>query len=549
MRIKKTFPKLWRHLSPEELNDILDKIFGGHNTDSNCDTPRTYKKIMTILCLMGRAHEIRSFVKSKVCDDDLPLIVVPSTNNVIDNIIGNWDLRRKDEQKTPLRCFKRWRTHAVRSFDVFQWTVLSPSFSRGDRITVDDRSIMPFNRWELKRFGGLCPIYLAEIHPDHHRFDENDMTYTPSPPTTPSYKDHDAPGQTLHPNLFAVKELYRKDTKLNFRKEAGALKKVGRNSHPHLVSLLASYRYQGNFYFIFPWAQCDLSSFWKRHTDKHRNPGMDRWIITQCKGLADGLAAIHRLQTTTIDSIIRQSTDVKEFTRDNGEPAESRLQLSCRHGDIKPENILWFPINGAGPPWRGVLKIADFGSAELSTKREVAKESRTCSPMYQPPESFPEVSGTSVVRTSYDIWCMGCLYLEFIAWWFGGWPSIDRFLNKRLATDKQYFKIEIGKFFGIQQDDTTDPDTPPKAVVKEAVLNFIQELRENASCTPFFDKFLHLIQKRMLVIVDKNGGGRISARKTAEKLATLVPPALEGDAQVQTPGLEDVLEEQPVWET
>ncbi|KAH7268549.1 hypothetical protein B0J15DRAFT_578735 [Fusarium solani] len=56
-------------------------------------------------------------------------------------------------------------------------------------------------------------------------------------------------------------------------------------------------------------------------------------------------------------------------------------QLFGRHGDIKPENILWF--SGPRPfteNYKGILKITDFGIAEFSTKPAVDRKRRGDAP-------------------------------------------------------------------------------------------------------------------------------------------------------------------------
>lgn len=130
-------------------------------------------------------------------------------------------------------------------------------------------------------------------------------------------------------------------------------------------------------------------------------------------------------------------------------PAET-LETGIRHGDLKPENILWF-ANGAANPAIGVLKIADFGLASVHSKRSRSNISPLgigCSPTYRAPE-FDMPRG--LLSRSYDIWALGCIYLEFITWYFTGWDGVVKFSTLReykrnnLSADDPYFEVSVSQ--------------------------------------------------------------------------------------------------------
>lgn len=109
--------------------------------------------------------------------------------------------------------------------------------------------------------------------------------------------------------------------------------------------------------------------------------------------------------------------------------------LFGRHGDIKPANILWFLDDPGGKDGKGVLKIADFSIAEFTTQNAVSRKHVANSRFYHPPETgFSD----PVISPSYDMWSLGCVYLEFIAWYFGGWIAVEDFLDKRSSVDDDY---------------------------------------------------------------------------------------------------------------
>lgn len=242
-----------------------------------------------------------------------------------------------------------------------------------------------------------------------------------------------------------------------FDQEVDMLRKYTDNAHPHLISLLATYRQLDKFYLIFPWAEADLQSYWKNVNPR---PEMDRdtvvWMGEQCLGIATGLLDIHRHNTIRM-------TNCHET-----EPIpDQQIQLYGRHGDIKSNNILWFRSSDINRIDRGVLKITDFGLAEFQRSASTIYKSPSkvaVSAAYRSPECDIK---DGRVGPSHDIWALGCLYLEFIAWLLGGWDLVQMFQKTREAKDSEscYGHPMNGTFFTI----TMRNDGEPVARVKAAV--------------------------------------------------------------------------------
>lgn len=235
------------------------------------------------------------------------------------------------------------------------------------------------------------------------------------------------------------------------------LRRFSDNAHPHLISLLATYRQLNNFYLIFPWAEADLQTYWK---DINPRPDLDHdtvlWIGKQCLGIATGLSEIHR-----------HSTMVLASRHGEGAIADKQVQLFGRHGDIKAHNILWFRDSDTSTD-RGVLKITDFGLAEFKRTASTIYKSPSrvaVSAAYRSPEC--DIKGGQVGQ-SHDIWALGCLYLELIAWVLGGWNLVQRFQRTREAKepDEKYCSSRDGTFFKV----IYGADGQPIAIVKPAVV-------------------------------------------------------------------------------
>lgn len=236
--------------------------------------------------------------------------------------------------------------------------------------------------------------------------------------------------------------------KVDFKNEVEMLKMFSDNAHPHLISLLATYEQFGVYYLIFPRADRDLNSFWK---DENPRPSCDaktiRWVAKQCMGIAQGLAKIHEYQTS-----------------DPNHASGVHEKKHVRHGDIKPENILWFSDDDGG-----ILKISDFGLSESTNFSHSYKPNLQvagASQSYRPPEC--DVRGAFVGR-SWDIWTLGCLYLEFVTWLLGGWGLVAVFNNKRLSPDRFRYGWRTDTFFELFRNDNDKEGNSIGARVKPSV--------------------------------------------------------------------------------
>jgi serine/threonine protein kinase len=239
---------------------------------------------------------------------------------------------------------------------------------------------------------------------------------------------------------FAVKWLSSgKNGKKAFRNEVIAWKSSVRNTnHPHLISLLATWRQCDNWYLLFPWAHGNLRDFWYENRTPKPDASLVRWMAKQCLGIAEGLRKIH------------------------GSDSDIHFESSI-HGNIKPENILYFKQSDGD---YGTLVICDFGFTQFHSSE--SRFDASSSPLgfsgtYRAPE-INALHGRIISRT-YDTWTLGCLYLEFVSWYLTGWDGVQNiFVTRRLEDDvlDEDESILSDKFFNIQGGKT--------AVVKHSVL-------------------------------------------------------------------------------
>ena len=130
-----------------------------------------------------------------------------------------------------------------------------------------------------------------------------------------------------------------------------------------------------------------------------------------------------------------------------------------RHGDINPGNILWFDDEDISQErLKGTLKIADFGQAELNSLQSRTKPRDVANTLtYRPPECDKlDDQAPAPIRQTYDIWCLGCVYLEFITWFFGGHGLLRSFARQRMTPDYFQNNMRTDTFFQVDRDTSED---------------------------------------------------------------------------------------------
>lgn len=164
-------------------------------------------------------------------------------------------------------------------------------------------------------------------------------------------------------------------------------------------------------------------------------------MTSQWLGLAHGLLAIHYCPPD-------EESELSDGQANDGLGSE---RVNGRHGDIKPENILWFQMHNAEDQQTSVdgkLVISDFGLTEFHRFETGVVSSRgiAISPTYRAPEYDVDAG----ISQSYDIWTLGCVLLEFIVWYLQGFEAFDQFSQDRatedpgLISEDKFFKIIHG---------------------------------------------------------------------------------------------------------
>jgi serine/threonine protein kinase len=218
--------------------------------------------------------------------------------------------------------------------------------------------------------------------------------------------------------VFALKEFKNGSSFKEFERESKVLRKLLEKSHKHIASHYASWSQAGHFFMLSPLASCNLKVYWKNNQPELSNPGFVLWELRQLWGLADGLRYIYN--------------------------------LGGWHHDLKGENVLVYEEGDGGRP---TLKIADFGSAKIRARRPAPQDESSPTASYSQGTSAYEAPDYVILHETsrpYDLWTLGCLFMDMLVWTFGASPSeLEMFSNERkvlkggkLGTDTMFWYVE-----------------------------------------------------------------------------------------------------------
>ncbi|KAK1979869.1 kinase domain-containing protein [Colletotrichum cereale] len=444
----------------ENAGDAIDEL-ATDETQASALKQFAFKKAQRLIALLVYIEHggcFKLFYENDFGDEMFPI-----------ETIGNGSQRVVQSTKTGRsvdflgKYLADWKMDAICQA---QWKFFVPIFRQNDNTA--------------HTFHWLCPLPFIK---EHKTYDSNFSSVT----RFVMHRDHldflydDQIGAVLdgdgNPHV-AVKKLQARGTAEKFKdvvdNEASVLVRFQSYNHPHFIKAIARYTQENHHYFVFPWAQRgNLREFWGNQlslSSASRNFSVDdwdvyiRWFFDQLVGLASAIEKLHNPPNG------------------NGE--------SCRHGDIKPENILCFGhhTSGSGKIPKDVkLVIADAGHAKVHEKvtdlRQDITTTQAGTNTYKPPEVVYLSKDARSRR--YDIWSLGCLYLEFLIWILYDNEGLQR------------FRVDIGVNEPLFKE-------RPEVAVKDMVRKWIQYIKEDPRCSSAgptaLGRFVELIESRILVV-------------------------------------------------
>ncbi|KAH4943254.1 hypothetical protein HBI24_120690 [Parastagonospora nodorum] len=482
-----------QELKRSGLTEGLDKIsldvLRPQKLQADTDITTTRRKIFAILCLMNRAKDIRAFIEEEVFDADLPF-EFESKQPVLRSL-------KQGKPGVPITLFtlsNGWDDGSLDQFEDYQKRFMAPYFRLMTRklrpYILHHCTVLPFLQIEAKNetyndeVETLHSIVSrVEIHSAHH--------------------DYQSPPGKSDKLYFAVKQLHNSEAlkSAQSNREIRAYKRVNSIHHQHIVRLLAIYAHLDRLHMIFPWADGNLYQFWETHfpdmASLPRSHSLSKWMVNQFHGLADGLRCIHRLE---VDPAL------------NGLQPEDKRRTHGRHGDIKPENMLWFKAPGQDFPIGklGKFMISDLGSTDFHSTASINVQVDAAGGYTQTYRS-PEFDFEKRITPESDIWSFGCVLLEFIVWYVLGWRGIQDFADQR--NEESNLMVRSDHFFNFYKY-----GDKMEAKAKASVRQIFTALRENEASSDMIVDLLDLVESGLLRLRVTE---RSSCAEIVDKLQTI----------------------------
>ncbi|KAF5490912.1 Cyclin-dependent kinase-like 4 [Colletotrichum fructicola] len=353
------------------------------------------KRLFLTLVFCGCLDYLVLLRQAGFYDIDLPIEKEYDDTNYRYDVYTKNTRQSQESRRKLWKVFHQWADSSqVESFYSKQWCFMAPIFVSN----VFDYQLSPncplpiIYKSSASQKTGLSGVVLSvKIHEAHIREE---------------YRGKRVASKVMHP-----------DNEDYYAQEARALRIICDLGHPRLIEPLAAYTRGEQAGFFFPWAGGgNLEEYWQKHAPPVGGAGI-RWVLDQLYGLCDATEALH--------------------------------QENCRHTDLKPQNILLFH-EGKSP---GTLRIADVGLAKIHTDQteqrqtlDIITSARTGSTRYQAPELQPPVEQLSRV---FDVWCLGCVFLEFLVWTVYGqgglasfWQNSTHFWEGTRENYRQHRKVK-----------------------------------------------------------------------------------------------------------
>ncbi|KAM7210022.1 hypothetical protein V8F06_014596 [Rhypophila decipiens] len=338
----------------------------------------------------------------------------------------------------------RWTSGQRRTFFDSQWVHLARCFKNEsfNEFTLHPKTPLPFLKHPdgaRSSEGASSTVRRAQIHQDHF-----------NPPEGP---DEMPRSEEIRIDV-AIKK-FNPSSEIDgfpgsFKTEADALRAVRNLQHPHIIPWIAAITRGLDHYLVFLWASGgNLRDLWNTVNplipdDASRRYSLFQETLTQFRGLIDALCGMH-------------------------------MTLKYRHGDIKPENILWFK-DRMGSTTTGLLKIGDFGLAKQhnnSTVRRGPTSTRHTTLQYESPEADHALSENTSLSRLTDIWSLGCVMLEHLIWLVYGHEGLESFNRQLKENDKPMDShFRTAPFY-------QKTATPGETQVRETVQKWIRSLKSH----------------------------------------------------------------------
>jgi hypothetical protein len=440
--------QLEKIMTAERISDELLPILSEEDATSVAkDIQARFLKVFAILVIIRKSECIGDFMNENVADTDLPLRNDQTHQSHLLFSDGSVVQGTRD-----------WHAESRESFLAKQHR-MNPIILDMDRkdgkysvrhIDLHPKAVLPITRrTSLNLRGGYSTFSSVDIDPHCHKFKDGVLGKVSKASPT---KRHKLTQKTKikTEDTFMLKQLTSSDQKA-FEAEVEALKRATTFRHDHLITLLVTWNLAGRNELLFPMAQLNLEEYWLHNAQPDLSLRRLKWISRQIEGLAGALSCMHNPPQEDID------------------PSQNKFG---RHGDIKPENILWFE---ALDDEDGILVLADMGLTKFNSyaSRSVTinasgeRKIVVQDPRYTPPEF--SVKNATLSRDC-DMWSFGCVLLEMVCHALEGADSRRAMLQSletedlngvNMYTYYQLDKKQDGRLFMLVNEKVTEVSHAP----------------------------------------------------------------------------------------
>ena len=309
--------------------------------------------------------------------------------------------------------------------------------------------------------GSFGRVYKVRIDRDHHGF------------------------SAFEEEAFAFKIFYDSSahTERNVENECSTLARLAKAKNANITTHLASWNQNGICYMLFRCADCNLRTYMSQMSPAWTKSNLLA-LLSQMRGLADGLRQIHNLGPSNLEP---------DRVDEKAKSGEHRPSQTCFHHDLKPANILVTTNRDTGEL---LFSISDFGSAKigqiLSGSVQPSPFTKNLSPgdaAYGAPDKYLE----GKTSRPYDLWSMGCVFLELLTWIVGlKEHNVERFADKRME--------EVADSHGNQDQAFWCKNTAGRVVLKPAVVKQLKILKERCEGRGVFPALVRIVGKLLSIL-------------------------------------------------
>jgi hypothetical protein len=359
------------YVTKETVRKVLEEIYPRWN-DRELDQASVRicteaPKLFAVLLFCGPdesfCSKIMDFLAANVTDENLPLVRIPLESS-------RYTLATKEhkacQRNHPGNCeipiLSEWTARIIADLCRDQWLVLAPVFRSYDdyvrHYELDNSTIFPYLKDKehdlgAVKIGGYSRVWGVKIHPAHQFL----LPLTDSWVSRKSRKKHRKSHRAKIPKI-AVKRLDSQDL-LHFSREYEMLSQLALKNDPHLIRLLATYKFNNQYHFLFSYADCNLRSYWENHVLNWEAEEKVFWVLQQLLGLASALhvslnfsegcslfRVVSSSKTTSSSSwniLLLKTSETLILTRRSWGLGDSRIQdATCISSGIrsyKPRNL------------------------------------------------------------------------------------------------------------------------------------------------------------------------------------------------------------------